>query len=780
MKFVRTGNSIEIMNRGNCIFFPVKNGKLYPLEIFAGNKNKIVARSLYFISYSSNALQKKIKSTQTFSVKKIQQEKIILESRFSIGDVLRVEIKFLFDKSEEHLFKLVIKTSVCSGATQPFGLKLMGMIPGKPTREVRLCSGLYSGWTIKGETFVVFPEEGIPESKFSIGTPRNDQQVNYGKYKENGPVKCIPIALVYPPTIDKGKALSFEDIELPGYFIFDVVNKNIFDPVLHARAKKLNGDRDDILSGRYPLRDYLHKYLEFLGHKELFIDMGNKYGLFHRGFYNCTRKGVFINHSDPDKEKKHFAGALLYKHFAMDEHIKNPASYPEMRFFGDYANTNEPLCDIVWGGSNNLLTAYFLYLQNAHITKSEKIINTLLHFKNKKGEGFQIEKGPAESGWWNAYQPVRDVFSSRYYEPVIGIPDQGLYAYYLSNLYLKKYYEDEIIIAKVKNNCQKYLEPKLKEGYLIYHAYDLNNKAGYSREKIPYPFPVPCSCLLTGLAFLSCYRLTGEKYWKTAAYKLAMKVIEKFIFKYKWDYCNYDTLGFDTESIVRILLVLSEFYKEFQKKWIKDAAELSMKSLYTYQHHKDYKLGKYINNEECWGGSSFNYGGFAHGSTYNSRQGLYSLILWADYSEGLLSYYLTFNDPLGYESLMKYLNMLTYHQVVRKDISFGYGSTSEHFALEEGYIQDTFQVSNAMPFGIEYFMNNIYLSSANTKLIKIESNGKNIKLRFERTEKLILHVEYKPVNYFKVFIGCSFYGIFADGNITIDDYYGEELKITAV
>lgn len=103
-----------------------------------------------------------------------------------------------------------------------------------------------------------------------------------------------------------------------------------------------------------------------------------------------------------------------------------------------------------------------------------------------------------------------------------------------------------------------------------------------------------------------------------------------------------------------------------------------------------------MNNEAQWGGTPYNEGGFIHGYTYNSPQGLGALTFRSDLSEGLLAAWEVFGDPIAYESLLKYLHCLTWHQVVRRDIPFGFGSTSEHLNLKADYVQDTFQVSNAM------------------------------------------------------------------------------------
>ena len=121
---------------------------------------------------------------------------------------------------------------------------------------------------------------------------------------------------------------------------------------------------------------------------------------------------------------------------------------------------------------------------------------------------------------------------------------------------------------------------------------------------------------------------------------------------------------------------------------------------------------------------------------------------------------------------------LTWHQVVRKDIPFGAGSTSEHLNLKADYVQDTFQVSNAMPFGVESILGMKALTASNLPLCAISINGEQLVLQFEGTGVLAFTIEDPGADYFFMVCGdgdgCHVRG----HDMRVADYRGECIMIS--
>ena len=778
MKTTRTLKHFSVRQNKTLVRFPLRNGRLGPPQIVDSETGTVLAQARYLLQFEQGSSQRTIRSAPHHVWTK-HGAGGVLEIDCSIKGKLDISLTFVFAPQVTHLFELHIRASVPPKSVEPFAFRTLCIVPGQPTRHVRLCAGLYCGWTIAEKTFVVFPRPSEPRHTIAIINPADQVKLGAGEYRASGPVRCAPICFAYPPAIVHGRALLPAEVELKGAFAFTVNEQHIHNPVQHIRARCLADESRNLLPGRYALGQYCDRYLRFLAHPEMFVAMGRGYGLFHRGFFNCTPEGSAREKLPDQLDEKRYAGALLYRHWALQERDQDATRHPHLLRFGDYGNMCQPLCDVVWGGAHNLQTALFLYRHNALIPKARRIVRTLLHYRNREGDGFQIADGAVAGAWWNAYQPHMDVFSSRYFEPQVGVPDQGLWAYYLSRLHEERYCLDREIRTQVQHNCQRYLAPHLPETCLYPHVQTLGGDVGYTREKATYPRASPCASILAALGFVCGYRLTGQRRWKDLALKVARATVESCFSRYDWGWLEYDTLGSDTMGIARCLLALCELYREFPRRWLRDAARLTMAHLYAYQHHVDLDLQRYLDNGRSWGGASFNYGGFPHGHTYNSPQGLQTLTLRSDLSEGLLAYYDTFGDALAYESLVKYLNMLTYHQVIRRDIRFGFGSSSEHLNLVADYVQDTFQVSNAMPFGVERLLQGLYVGSANSAIKAISIGPDELEVRFEKTARLVFALEHRTATRYEVFPSGLPPIVSHTGSVLIRDYRGQTIRCSA-
>ncbi|MHC4872062.1 MAG: hypothetical protein ACYTFY_09470 [Planctomycetota bacterium] len=763
------------------IVFQKSGSDYYPPEYFFSDSNVCCARALAFVKGTVCGKEFIAEQTAELRVKKIGERDLLLEFYYSAESSINFTISFSFADHKPSLFEIDIKTEVADDFNKPFQFKALPLIPGIPTKDVRLTAGLLSGWTIAGRTLAVVPvlEKNILP-QVAIQTPQKEVALGYGEFDENAEPACAPVCFSYPPALDNCEVSRYDEKLLSGKFKICCIDSHINSPQVFSEAGAEDLLRRDIRQPRYPLQQYREHYLKFLDSSEMFITWQNDFGLFHRGFFNCSNEGSFRKDLGSDADKKHFAGALMYKNQAMAEHEKDPEKYPAMKIFGDCANMCAPLCDVVWGGAHNLQTAYFLFRQNVLTAKAEKIIHTLLHYKNAEGESFQISKGKAKGAWWNAYQPDIDQFSSRYFEPLVGVQDQGLWAHYLCSLVQEKFIKDEEIIKQVTANCEYYLGPLAESKGPLFHACKITGGPGYTREKRPYQTESPFALIMTALGFLSCYRLTGDKNWKKKSEKTALYTINSYYSQFEWGWQEYDTLGQDTMAMGRTLMALCELYKELSTPEIRNCALSLMDYLFSCQHHFNLGLNRYMNNGAAWGGTAENWGGFPHGYTYNSPQGLQTLTFRSDVPEGILACYKAFNSAKAYESLVKYFNLLTYHQVIRKDIPFGYGSSSEHLNMKADYVQDTFQVSNAMPFGIEELTCQMSLTAANSCLKEIAAGRDSMQLCFSPAEKLHFSVSHPEIDIFK--INCTDCGsqVSFDGSVMIDNYCGSQIDITAV
>ncbi len=775
----QTSTALDIVHHRIRTRFPIRNGRLLPMEITCTRSRRVLGRSLYFLLWSTPDKKQRVKSARNFTIHRDHPGQVRLDINVSLQKKLQAQLRLVFTDDPNELLALTISAQPDPGWQDPFAFRILGLVPGEPTSQVRLCGGLFSGWTIGKQTMLMYSQQPLGERQMAITIDPDDVKLGRGEFSKTDPVQCAPLAIGYPPALTRAWTHRWDDLDINGAIALAVSDTPIGDPKHHVTARALDNESRCIKPGRYGLQRYLDDYLTFLKHPEMFIEIGDGCGLYHRGFYNCTTRGTFASPNSEDN-KKQYAGALMYRHPAIDKRRKKPEDYPHMQVFGEYSNMAEPLCDMVWGGAHNLQTALFLFKNKALIPQANKIVQATIRYRNERGEGFQIDDGPTRGAWWNAYQPWRQDFSSRYYEPTVGMPDQGLFNYYLCEMYQRGDVSDPHIVDSVRRNCEQFLRPHLERaGGQVFHVYDTTGNVGYTREKRIYPTPSPCGTLLASLGLLCGYRLTGHKSWRDMALRMAKSVVENYIQKYQWGYLEYDTMGADTMGMGRMLLALCELYREQPVSWLRDAAHVTLHHLYAHQHHRDLDFTRYMNNEQAWGGTPYNYGGFIHGYTYNSPQGLGALTFRSDLSEGLLAAVNTFNDPTAYESLVKYLNCLTWHQVVRQDIPFGYGSTSEHLNLKADYVQDTFQVSNAMPFGIEDILNQFAITSCNQPIGAISLHQGKLCVRFDVPTKTTLQFTVNiPAGYdFTVVCKGKQRVILTGRMIQIPSYGGEPIEV---
>ena len=748
-----------------------------PPRIYDGTGRLLLARSLSFLELFTSSSRHSVSTIARYECRS-GDSSASLALFYSYQGMVDFVISFR-PATHGGGCDVVISAALDSHWLEPFAFRALPLVPGRSTRNVRLAAGLYSGWTIGRRTFAVIPETDHAPL-LTVQTPVDRVRNGFGVFKEDGPVRCAPICMSYPPALTGCLANRFDERRISGRCTWYAGDVSVTSPSLLERANAPSNEHREIPAPRYGLARYRQSFLEFLDRPEMLVDLRRGFGLFHRGFFNCAQQDSERDALGDAADKPAYSGVLVYRHPAIRAHLADPRSYPTLAVFGDYATMGSPLCDVVWGGAHNLQTVLFLFRQNALVDKAEKVLHTLLQFRNRDGDGFQIGRGKTKGAWWNAYQPELDAFSSRYFRSLVGTADQGLWCHYLCCLYQEGYCRDVAIRQQIVDCCRHFLSPLIESGAgcPLYHAYRTSGKPGYTRENRAYTRQSPFAVIMSALAFLSAYRLTGDSRWKRLARQTAHRCVAAHYRHFDWGWQEYDTLGQDTMGMARTLMALCELYEEFALPGLKQSADDLAAYLYHCQHHYDLRLDRYMDNERSWGGTSVNRGCFLHGYTYNARQGLHTLTFRSDMPEGLLRYFELTGDARTYESVVKYFNVLTFHQVIRRDIAFGFGSTSEHLNLQADYVQDTFQISNAMPYGIEKLLTGLHLSSTSSAIERVAPSERGLTLRFDRrSPRIEISVSHPSARGFRVDRRHRAPHISFDGHIRIDDYRGETIEV---
>lgn len=779
MKLRETKDEIVLIGDELRIVFAKGGRGLRPPLFYDCTTADLLARSLAWLDFETAGAGRTVRRIAQYRCSSVEAGEVALDLFWSVASCIDIVISFRSGGDGGEGCEVALSAHVAADWQEPFAFRALMLVPGRPTRTVRLAAGLTSGWTIDGMTFAVAPQPADSPPRVGILTPPGRVKLEHGRLKESGPVRCAPICLAYPPGLAGCLANRWDEKHVDGRFALHTGKEPVTSPFSFGNGGT-DAPRDRAIQPpRYSLSQYLDYYLEFLDHDRMFIDLGSGFGLYHRGFFNCTLRPEHQAVYGAMGGKPIPSGTLVYRHPAIKAHLEDPKQYPTLIVYGTHATMGSPICDVVWGGAHNLQTAHFLFRQNALTDKAERIVHTLLHFRNRDGDGFQLSRGRSRGAFWNAYQPELDTFSSRYFRPLIGGGDQGLWCFYLAQLTGEGFSADPAIQQQVGDCCENYLLP-LAEADVVHHAYRLNGKPGYTREHVPYTRPSPFALIMTALGFLAAYRLTGRARYRILARRLATRCVDRHYRRFDWGWQEYDTLGQDTMGMGRTLMALCELYQDLPLPALKESAENLAAYLYHCQHHVDLRLDRYMNNGESWGGAPENHGGFLHGYTYNSGQGLQTLTFRADLPEGLVRHFETFGGARTYESILKYFNVLTYQQVVRRDIPFGFGSTSEHLNLTADYVQDTFQVSNAMPYRIETLAHGLHLSTTNTGIEQIAPEANRLTVRFARTPHLRFSLAHPTATVFRIRRAGADPAVSFDGEFRIKDYRGQRLDAIAL
>ena len=136
MNVRQTASAIHIRQRGARIRFPIKGGRIQPLEIGSIESRTAFARSLYFLTWSGGEVSRKVKSSSRFRLQRNGRAEARLEIDVSLSRKLRVSLEFVFSEKSEHLLELSVSAAPDPDWSGPFAFRCLGLVPGQPTAEV--------------------------------------------------------------------------------------------------------------------------------------------------------------------------------------------------------------------------------------------------------------------------------------------------------------------------------------------------------------------------------------------------------------------------------------------------------------------------------------------------------------------------------------------------------------------------------------------------------------------------------------------------------------------
>lgn len=567
--------------------------------------------------------------------------------------------------------------------------------------RVRMHDLAPAGWS-NADGSIVFHStwlEDFPNHQMSLA------QVNFPNPDDQA------MGLIFPP----GYARGFFDFQngqrISGNISACVGRQDIFSERLEIAPGKIFAPPATIAPPRYSYREYIRKWVEFIRRPELWVDLGEGMGLFHRGFCRMITLGT----------PKH-SGVLRY--------TKNPNGTLHS------VTEHDRLIELAWGGVANVALAETLWMLaqagfwDDGAERCRQMIKAILEFRDG---GFQVKDGPCRGAWWNGYIVERDQFASRYGRPHVETPNQGTVNYFLYRLSQHGLADPKVVAERIRYNCVHYLRAMRRDDGGIEFGRYIDGRMGENRQFTPYIQGYAAGTAMAGLSWLCAYRLTGDRTALQESRSLFDHLVHAELSRNEWRFLEYDSTGMEISSVVAILMALCEAIKDMDEPSYREAANRSFEQVRTFQIDIEPNLDRYRRKEAMWGGTMRVKGGITFGSSAGHRQGNHCIHNRYDIACGLQHYYDLTGSAAAYASLIDYLNYLTHHQWTNRDLPIGYGAMTEGCALDWHHVKDTAQIKHSMPLTMLSFIDDLQLTGSNTVLTDIHRPAAGqLTIRLER------------------------------------------------
>lgn len=532
--------------------------------------------------------------------------------------------------------------------------------PEKYTR-CRFYDMMVSGWSEAGAGIVFYPSSK-GEARLTF------VQMDKGEYQN--------MALSSPAGIHLGeKSFKAGDI-VRGEMEIMIGNIDMWSPDTTGPMKKRNVAPPPARS----YQEYLELWLRFTRQPGLWVELGKDMGMFHRGWYG------FLSGS------KKLSGVLYFP----PDWRANP---------GGISTWNEPLIELAWGGSANLVVMETLF--RAGDARAQKILNALLYFNDG---GFMHENG----SWINGFQVARNKFSDRYGREHSEVATGGVVNYMMWRCIKRGFVQEKekkVFTGRLEIFCGKFLESLRsgKTGGIAFSRF-WDGRPGASRQWTEYPDECyPVSDAFGACSYLIAYKLTGKSDYLEKYKKLLIHLL-KHLQKNEWRFMEYDTLGADAVAPSWILLILEEAIENgdlLDKKLFEQVLEGYHKTyrvLHSFlREREDYPDAEWKAAEK-WGGKTITQGGIMHGSTAGGSQGAHSVHLRFDFPLAMAAYAKRTGNRIAMTDWESYLNWTTWLQYTDPRWPDVIGASTEHITFCHGYVQDTAQIKHGNPIAMLEWM----------------------------------------------------------------------------
>ena len=701
----------EKMKQENSLFkvtLPEDNLKFEKLEYKRGNKYY----SLGHIRYHVKFWQEAAGPAKTIILKKRYKRQDTLILCDDVAEIGKFSIEYRLDKKQPRIairycFECKAKQSIS------IGFFFSGIEPPKDTTDLRLLPGVYSGYTVRDETFLwsvnYNNNSGIRQMSLAVDQERIKKGTTRMEYQY--------LTLSFPPAYKDGVVTVCPGEKVTGEVVIEQRTENIWDPSLKQEELAVLKQPNYIEPPRFSYSQYIKNWEHYIQDPDLWVDLGNNMGMFHVGFYNLLKepkKGGPYGYELKGKP-------VRYKELYEIMFGKRRHEQIKLSFF----QTNIRQLEIGWGNGYNTIAAYTLYRHGKKwaLKQADQIINAVLGLKKN---GFQIMEGPLNGAWINGYDASSEHFQDHYGGQQVFLPDQGIVNYFLARCFLEGYSKDNRIIERIKYNCEEFILPLEKKFGTYPNAFSPDGSTGYSREAYKYDSGIAPGIALSALSLVVLYELTKKKQYLTKAEDIISRFLAPLLEQNKFGFLEYDHNGWDSSGACMMLMTFAEYLNipdANKKRLVRKLQKKVFYYLLGFRHEHDYFLYEHSQNVLGWNGIARNKFGFLHGFTPESRQGEYSLHLRYEYGYALLRTFETWNNPLVYSALINYLNYYTYQQFVNAELKKGFGGCTEHTALST-YIQDTTHIGHSTPLTMILLQSRpIYLLSTNGDLKNIKFSG---------------------------------------------------------
>jgi len=591
-------------------------------------------------------------------------------------------------------------------------LRLYSLMPSGwsgPAGGVTFSSDFVEGYG--GEQFALSPLPAAPAQARRLGSALRGQEARdraspdgsavAGKRgqdaRDTGAAEPVQgVALLHPPAYLHARTRLLPGGRIAGSLQLFVNPDDAWGPDIEVAPGESYDPPARIAPPRISWTSYLANWRRFMERPELWVDLGDGMGLYHRGFYHLLRP----------RGRQAVSGVLRY------------VRTPDGRAAGGWTEYNR-LIELAWGGVANVAVAETLWrmatagLWPQAAERARQMVHAVLHFRDG---GFQVPAGPCRGAWWNGYVVEEDRFCSRYGRAHVETPNQGIVNYYLYRLHAAGATDDPAVAERIVHNCRTYLSAVERPGGGVDFARYTDGRAGESRGFEAYPEPYAAGNAMAALSWLVAHRLTGEEQFAQRARRLFDFLCGQ-VERNDWRFLEYETMGADSVAPAWILVALCEALADWPEPRYRAAADRTFELLWRMMRHVDPDADRYHAKEAVWGGSMRVRGGIVHSSTAGGAwAGGTGAHIRYDYPVAFHRYWTCSEDPRAYAALVGYLNFQTWHQMLRPDLPIGYGATTEGCTLDAEHIQDTAQIKHSNPLTMLDLLDQPQVAGTNFRL----------------------------------------------------------------